>query len=182
MSPDVPIRAITVRQPWATAIVGMGKDVENRTRNLAGDYRGPVAIHAGAALPPGRRGTRTEFEGVGEVEYDLSGLLLRSPSLAWPYRLPLGGFVGVVDLVDVHQCSLNLGCWRPADVLGWVPALGPDHKYETCSPWGMARGYHLVLANPRRLSRPIPAKGHLGLWTPGEDVQAAIREQLRAVA
>mgnify|MGYP001137357808 FL=1 len=41
------MRAITVRQPWAWAIVFGQKDVENRSRNIAGRYRGPVAIHAG---------------------------------------------------------------------------------------------------------------------------------------
>ena len=39
------MRVLTVRQPWAWAIIHGGKDVENRTRNLAGAYRGPVAIH-----------------------------------------------------------------------------------------------------------------------------------------
>ena len=43
------MRILTVRQPWAYAIVHLGKDVENRVRNIAGDYRGPVAIHAALA-------------------------------------------------------------------------------------------------------------------------------------
>ena len=165
---DQPIRAITVRQPWATAIARMGKDVENRTRNITGGYRGTVAIHAGTALPRGRRGTRTEFEGVGEVEYDLSGLLLRSPSLAWPYRLPLGCFIGVVDLVAVHA-----DCTELVEGHGYTP---------TCSPWALPGHYHLTLANPRPLFRPITAQGHLGLWTPTQDAQAAIRTQLREAA
>jgi hypothetical protein len=46
------MRALTVRQPWAWAIVHGGKDVENRTRNLAGSYRGPVAIHAALRTTP----------------------------------------------------------------------------------------------------------------------------------
>ena len=40
------IRGLTIRQPWAWAIVHGGKDVENRSRSL-GPYRGLVAIHAG---------------------------------------------------------------------------------------------------------------------------------------
>jgi len=43
------MRVLTVRQPWAWAIIHGGKDIENRVRNLAGEYRGPVAIHAGLA-------------------------------------------------------------------------------------------------------------------------------------
>ena len=30
------MRAITVRQPWSWQIVNQGKDVENRTQNIAG--------------------------------------------------------------------------------------------------------------------------------------------------
>lgn len=37
------MRALTVQQPWAWAIVHGGKDVENRTQ--AWSYRGPLAIH-----------------------------------------------------------------------------------------------------------------------------------------
>lgn len=40
------MKAITVRQPWALHIMQSGKDVENRTRNIAGSYRGPIVIHA----------------------------------------------------------------------------------------------------------------------------------------
>lgn len=41
------MKVLTVRQPWAWDIVHGGKDVENRSRNVAGRYRGPLAIHAG---------------------------------------------------------------------------------------------------------------------------------------
>jgi hypothetical protein len=39
-------KAITVLQPWASAIAFAGKDVENR--DWPTRYRGPLAIHAGA--------------------------------------------------------------------------------------------------------------------------------------
>lgn len=40
------MKAITVRQPWAWAIIAAGKDVENRSWSTS--YRGRLAIHAGA--------------------------------------------------------------------------------------------------------------------------------------
>ncbi|GAA3142327.1 hypothetical protein GCM10020255_022450 [Rhodococcus baikonurensis] len=40
------MRILTVRQPYAWQIVHGDKNIENRTRNIAGKYRGPVAIHA----------------------------------------------------------------------------------------------------------------------------------------
>lgn len=79
------MRILTVRQPWAYAIIHLGKDVENRTRNIAGAYRGPVAIHAAKS----KLGT-----------FDASHAEL------WPYsprKHVLGAIIGVVDLVDVHM-------------------------------------------------------------------------------
>jgi hypothetical protein len=163
------LRVLTVRQPWATAIVRMGKDVENRTQNIAGGYRGPVAIHA-ATHEPGRIGQRTTFGGDLEVERDRGGLLLRSPHLAWPYRLPLGVVIGVVDLIDVHEWSDDGVCYGHE---------GADGE-ATCSPWGMADHHHLALANPRPLDRTIPATGRLGLWRPDAALEDAIWQQVAA--
>ncbi len=41
------MRALTVWQPWAWAIVAGHKPVENRGTCVVGRYRGPLAIHAG---------------------------------------------------------------------------------------------------------------------------------------
>jgi len=38
------MKILSVRQPWATPIVGRIKDVENRTWRT--NYRGPVLVHA----------------------------------------------------------------------------------------------------------------------------------------
>ena len=42
--------ALSVRQPWAGAIILGNKDVENRSR--AFHYRGPLLIHAGVHVDP----------------------------------------------------------------------------------------------------------------------------------
>lgn len=42
--------ALTVKQPWASAIMAGLKRVENRTWRT--DYRGPLAIHAGSSIDP----------------------------------------------------------------------------------------------------------------------------------
>ena len=87
------MRALTVRQPWAWAIVHGGKDVENRTRSL-GPYRGPVAIHASlseaplAEWTPQLHGAMAErFKDSGDVVRDVLGTR--------------GVVIGVADLVDV---------------------------------------------------------------------------------
>ena len=78
------MKALTIRQPWASLFALGIKQME--TRSWDTKYRGPVAIHAGLAMPC-RMGQRIEV-GPYEVERDQSGLLLRGASLSWPYRLP----------------------------------------------------------------------------------------------
>ena len=147
------MRALTVRQPWAWAIVHGGKDVENRTRNLAGSYRGPVALHAGLTV---------DFTAGGDERIDAAFRRRpRSVSLSDIRGCEArGAFIGVVDLVGVHE------------------AVG---EYAVCcsSPWGEPHVWHLEVANPRPLATPIPARGALGLWTPTDEQAAAIREGLR---
>ena len=81
------MRILTIRQPWAWAIIHGGKDVENRVRNIAGDYRGPVAIHAGLTI---------EYHTVMPLE--AVAIADRRPA-----SYPTGVIIGVVDLVDVHH-------------------------------------------------------------------------------
>lgn len=42
--------ALSVRQPWAWAIISGGKTIENRSWTTP--YRGPLLIHAGKAFDP----------------------------------------------------------------------------------------------------------------------------------
>lgn len=84
------MRAITVRQPHAWAILHAGKDVENRTRSTR--YRGPLLVHAGRAEP-----SHDEMARVGATG-----------------PLATGVFVAVAALVDVHQCDGGCSRWaRP---------------------------------------------------------------------
>ena len=97
------MKAITVRQPWAWAIMHGGKDVENRTRNMAGTYRGPLVIHAG----------KTHDE---DDYYDVQDLL--PDGTAIPDDLALGSAIGVADLVHVHHafgCAQSCSAWSVAD-------------------------------------------------------------------
>lgn len=147
------MRGITVRQPWAWAIVHGGKDVENRTRSL-GPYRGPVAIHAGLddadEAPPSLW--------LQHADHYRRTHPHRDPDVIHSER---GVIIGVVDLVDVHE------------------ATPPEVEWCGCSAWA-ERFYvhHLVLANPRPLARPIPWRGALGLWRVPDELEASIREQV----
>lgn len=130
------MKCLSIRQPWAWAILHGGKDIENR--NWTTHYRGPLAIHAGK-----------QFD-IGKADWDAySRDMFGEPwtSMARGYNQQpghvLGAIIGVVDLVD---CLPSFRCSSP-----WK--AGPDPDY-----------YCWKLANPRALETPIPYKGQLGLF------------------
>lgn len=133
------MRVLTVRQPWAWAIIHGGKTVDNRSRNIAGAYRGPVAVHAGV--------TGASFDA-------------QHPDL-WPFgwKHTFGAIIGVVDLVDVHRV-VQTGNRAHCET---VTAPTDPAASGACSVWAERDAHHLVLANPRMLPSPIPFKGGLGL-------------------
>lgn len=165
------MRILTVRQPWAWAIIHGGKDVENRPRNIAGGYRGPVAIHAGLAYDRDANRNSATLRGAqdraaravgadtfpGGYMWDVGAT---DPREQWSVQ---GSIIGVVDLVDVHMVKQSSGmsnvCFDDRTPVGQI-----------CSPWAQNyiefpayEGYHLVFANPRPLAEPIPYTGALGL-------------------
>jgi ASCH domain len=73
-------KALSVRQPWAWAIVQGLKTVENRTNRTS--YRGRLLIHAGL------KGDLRGWQFLDEMGFPL------------PVDPPTGGIIGVVDLVD----------------------------------------------------------------------------------
>lgn len=75
------MKALSIRQPWAWAILCAGKDIENRTWHAS--YRGPLLIHAPKT-----------FDAAGKV------WLREVMGLKVPGNLPRGGIIGRVNLVD----------------------------------------------------------------------------------
>lgn len=94
------MHAISIRQPWAWAILHAGKDIENRTWPWR--HRGLFAIHAPATLDP------------FDKHWPAS---VPRPD---PAALPLRAFVGVVEIVDVVERSRSR--WWQRGSLGWVLA------------------------------------------------------------
>jgi len=73
-------KALSVKQPWARAIIEAGKDVENRPKRT--HYKGPLFIQA--CLKDSMQG----WHFLDENGYRL------------PVDPPTGGIIGTVDLVD----------------------------------------------------------------------------------
>lgn len=150
------MRVMTVRQPWAWAIIHGGKDVENRVRNIAGAYRGPVAIHV-AQTWDGECWDKPLVCAAHVEARSSDGLSL--PEREWGVMDPQRGhIIGVVDLVAVHSPHPGEGAFRG----------------DTCSPWAEPDSHHLELANPRPLTELIPFRGSLGLRSLPPDVVAGI--------
>ena len=102
------MKAITVRHPWAHAIVHMGENIENRSWSAA--YRGPLLIHAASTLSAAEYGGFAEFVFARAKDHQV-------PSRA-ELCATLGGFIGVVDLVDVVERSTSP--WFNGDAYGFV--------------------------------------------------------------
>lgn len=100
---DIPRLALSVRQPWAWAIIHGGKDIENRDwrrPNPGLSFRGEVAIHASQGM------TRAEYEDARDF---MARIGVECP---WPAHLQRGGIVGVVRIVDMvkdHESPWFMG-------------------------------------------------------------------------
>jgi hypothetical protein len=104
--------ALSVKQPWAWAIVAGYKDVENRTRRT--NFRGPLLIHAGAELDP------VGFRFLWEL-----GLYK-----ALPNELPQGGLIGMVEVID---CTRGYGSeWASPGHWHWV--FGKPREFRNSLP------------------------------------------------
>lgn len=138
-------KALTVKNPWAHAIIAGDKDVENRSRPTK--HRGRLYIHAGLTwsqdgidfMKP--RGMLTG--GLGEMYGEL------------------GTVIGTVDVIGCHPAE---EC-EQVDIDGFA---------SYCSEWSMPDHYHWVLANARPLACPFPETGRLGLWTLGGAALASV--------
>jgi hypothetical protein len=170
------VKALTLHQPWATAIAEGIKTIE--TRSWSTSYRGPLAIHAGSKMAPGMAGPAGMFgrytvdrDGPGEEWYILDS--------DWPGRdqgqhqypiyLPLGAVVAVATLVDVVPIvadGMGIQQWSDGRLI-WIRGGDlEDVDLTDQAPWGdfsPGRFAHF-LDDVRKLDEPIPARGRQGLW------------------
>lgn len=100
--------ALTIKRPWAGAVLLCEKDVENRTWKT--DYRGTLAVHAGkgvdgrAVFPPLSSGW---FLGPG------------GNRLATPLDEHAGAVLGLVELVGCVPCEECASPWMQWNENGW---------------------------------------------------------------
>lgn len=117
---------LSVRQPWAWAIIHGGKDVENR--DWPTKVRGRVLIHAG--------------KGIGLDEYSLAAAVVAGRTgVTVPPRaeLTLGAILGSVEIVDCVESSDSP--WFFGDY-GFV--LRDPRPLATPLPWRGSLGFFNV--------------------------------------
>lgn len=168
------MRALSLWQPWASAIALGAKRVETRSWSTA--YRGLVAIHAAKRCRPWEL---IEFSSSWTWCAVLAPLGKKMGDCKRLERLlPFGAVVAVADLVDVrptgsftgeqldtprsHECSTGQ---LPAELRSWTE--------RTMGDYSLGR-YGWVLENVRPLIEPIPMRGFQGLWNLDADVTAGI--------
>lgn len=99
MPSSLPRFALSIRQPWAWAIINAGKDIENRDRKTK--LRGPVCIHAAKSM------TRSEFDGFMRTIHHVSLTRPFPLGATVPHSAALakGGIIGVAEIVDCVEAS-----------------------------------------------------------------------------
>lgn len=157
------MKALSIRQPWAYAILNFGKRIENREwraapRSMLGQT---FLIHAAKGC------TLDEWMGAAEFMRDAyavrpwrgSSIL---PALA---KLTRGALVGRARLAGVvhtnagGHCSLSVGVPDCA-----LCGRGLDGACAHRDPWAIPGTLGLLLADVEALPEPIPFKGALGFF------------------
>ena len=140
------MKAITIKQPWASLIVDDLKDIENRTWKTK--FRGRVLIHAGMD-------NKWEKKPISEVlterqfnEYYDNEFLLHP-------KYHYGAIIGSVEIIG---CIIN---HRSI----WAEKTKPELWDENGKPIYDKPIYNWVLANPIKFDKPIyNVKGKLSFW------------------
>lgn len=160
------LKAITLRQPWAYAVIVLGNDMVNRPWFHSSLVGAELAIAAGR---------RYDDEGRRFITVDL-GLYV-------PDELPMGSIVGTVTVGEAHNSA---ACVRT----GPLAHLHPDGNF-TCSRWGMggATGHgpmmHWKLSGPRAC-RPVLCSGQQKasemVWVVPDHIESWVRQTLESHA
>lgn len=138
------MKAVTIKQPWATLIALGEKKFE--TRSWATKYRGPIAIHAGKSVD------KEAFE-----DFYIKGTLAEHGITTWQ-ELPTGVVLAKAELVKCHKVGATVG-----HVSVFECGEGITGMEEVFGDYTEGR-YAWELANLQVLEEPVPAKGQLSLW------------------
>jgi hypothetical protein len=119
------MKAISIRQPWASLIVAGHKDVENRSWRTS--FRGQIYVHASQTMK------RADYDDAVRFimrRFQPARVAEILPSFAYCREMS-GGLIGVMeiaDCVDRHPSKWFVGpfgfCIRNAEPLHFTPCYG----------------------------------------------------------
>ena len=89
---NLPELALSIRQPWAHAIIGLGKNIENR--NWPTKHRGRICIHAAKGM------TKDELEDFN----DFAGRIAEGFQGLQREDMDFGAIVGTAEIDDCVRC------------------------------------------------------------------------------
>lgn len=148
------IKVLSVKQPWAWAIIAGFKTCENRTWGT--NYRGPLLIHAGKSageIRTVRRLEKQSKEGVPIVDYD-------GTSHVMPPADELKRWSGaIVGVAYVAGCLDERGAKRAKLTFVEGPVCWHLERVSACK-------------------EPVPAKGMLNLFSLPDALVGAVKEAL----
>lgn len=165
------MKALTIRQPWASLIALGVKHIETRSWRAPQSLIGQtIAIHAGAHRPPEGEHGRYAVRTLGAV-----GMYDTTNGHTWA-PLPLGVVVATATLaacVPMVASANDVGnedpCLEVSDEL-WLWKAGEADEYADTDvtdqlPYGDFRpGRWAWMLTDAQPCEPIPAKGKQGLW------------------
>lgn len=146
------MKALSIKQPWASLIAHGIKDIENRTWRT--HFRGRIYIHSCEKKNDLQLLNKEQF-----LDLVKSKKTPTSDRLADFYgRQPVSAIIGEVDIID---CVIN----HPSIWAEKTPFKEGVDEIENFKPI-----YNWVLANPILYDKPIlNVKGKLSFWHPETD-------------
>ncbi len=158
--------ALTLKQPWATAVMLFGKSIENRNWPPYASIEFPfdLWVHAGSAWDSDWHSPLLGLATEGRLPVSAAGLLLGSSTQPETQReagFPRGAILGQVTVVGAHEAGEACG--------------------EACGTWGntAAGMWHWELTDPQIHRELVPAAGLQKLWTPKGQVADKLAERIR---
>lgn len=156
------MKCLSLIQPWATLIAIGEKSIE--TRSWFTPYRGPLAIHASAAMTPDSRdfasGCPAVYRALHRAGYTTRTQMNRYKLLFEDQKwLPAGAVIATCELVDCIEIQPKRRWINYADRL-IIPPDEPELTFGDYTPGRFA----WILRNVQALPEPVPARGMLGLW------------------
>ena len=146
----MPLKALSIQDPWAHAVAYWGKTTENRTWPTS--HRGLIAIHASKKFDDAALGDPRIAE----------ALTREGGAPALPYAP--GAVIAVATLYDCHEAG-SAACGEGG---------------EMCSPWALRGQWHFRLRDVLALPEPVPCRGALALWWLPAGAENAVAQWLIA--